>query len=422
MLETRDRALRELLAESHVMPLERVPARTAETAREAELWDVRIYLTDVQEHVLRLLTGPGLGARDDEARELPVEGSVAGQAYQHGNILRGAGLPQDPPGHFLWWIPLLDGTERLGVLRIRTAQDDAETRRSMKALAGLVALLVVSKRDYSDAHARLVRSQAMAVTAEMQWTLIPPRTYADDRVVIGAAMEPAYAVSGDAFDYATSGETVHLAIYDAMGHDTAAGLTANLAMAASRSRRRAGQGLVEAAAAVDQVLYEQFAGDRYATAVLSDLDTRTGLLTWTNHGHYPPVIIREGRWVTQLECPPSPPLGTHFGLEATLCQETLQPGDRIVFYTDGITEARRGGGEFGLARFLDFLIRQHAEGLPVPETLRRLIRAILHYQRGKLGDDATVLLVEWNGPGAYATEEVEARAGLPPSRGTDLRH
>ncbi len=404
------------------MPLERVAARVAEASEAVKLWDVRIYLVDVQERVLRLLTGPGLKARPGEERTLQVEGSLPGESYQHGNILLGTPDAEDHSGHFLWWVPLLDGTERLGLLRIRTATDDTDTRQSMKALAGLVALLVVSKRDYSDAHARLVRSEPMDVTAEMQWTLMPPRAYADDRVVIGAMMEPAYAVSGDAFDYATSGEIVHLAIYDAMGHNTAAGLTANLAMAACRSRRRAGLGLVEAAEAVDQVLYEQFAGDRYATAVLSDLDTRTGLLTWTNHGHYPPVIIREGRWVAQLQCQPSPPLGTHFDVETTLCQESLQPGDRIVFYTDGITEARSAGGEFGLARFLNFLIRQHAEGLPVPETLRRLIRAILDYHHGELRDDATVLLAEWNGPGAYSTEEVEARAGLPPSQGSDLRH
>src|SRR5690606_39057595 len=138
--------------------------------------------------------------------------------------------------------------------------------------------------------------------------------------------------------------------------------------------------------------------------------------TWVNHGHYPPVVIRGDRWITQLECPPSPPLGIASGFPAQPCRETLQPGDRVVFYTDGITEARsRTGQEFGLASFLEFLIREHAEGLPVPETLRRLVRAILDHHHGHLDDDATVLLAEWNGPGAFLAEELEARAGLPPS-------
>ncbi|MFC4495368.1 PP2C family protein-serine/threonine phosphatase [Streptomyces ovatisporus] len=421
MSSARDRLLSRLLLDSHVMPLERVAPRVAEHSEDVGFLGVRIYLTDVQERVLRLLLGPGLEAgHDGEDSELPVEGTVAGRAFQHGDVVRGTGSGRDG---ILWWVPLLDGTERLGVLRVRTASDDRETRASMKALAALVALLVVSKRHYSDAHARLVRSESMNVPAEMQWTLMPPRTYADDRVVIGAAMEPAYEVSGDAFDYATSGEVVHLAIYDAMGHDTAAGLTANLAMAACRSRRREGKGLREVAEEVDRVLAGQFHGDRFATAVLADLDSRTGQLTWVNHGHYQPVVIRGARWITQLECAPGPPLGTAFAYSADLCRETLQPGDRIVFYTDGITEARSPTGqEFGLSNFLDFLIRQHADGLPVPETLRRLVRTILAHHHEHLDDDATVLLAEWNGPGAYRPHEVEARAGLPPSQNAGLTH
>lgn len=421
MSSARDHLLSLLLVDSHVMPLDRVAARVAEHAEEAGFLGVRIYLADVQERVLRLLTGPGLTRGGDrEDTELQVEGTVPGRAFQHGDVVRAAGASEDS---VLWWVPLLDGTERLGVVRARTAADDTDTRASLKALAALVALLVVSKRHYSDAHARLVRSANMNVPAEMQWTLMPPRTYADDRVVLGAVMEPAYEVSGDAFDYATSGEVVHLAVYDAMGHDISAGLTANLAMAACRSQRRAGRGLQEVAEEAGRVLATQFSGDRFVTAVLADLDTRNGQLTWANYGHYPPVIIRGGRWTTQLDCPPGPPLGTDFDFHGDLCQETLQPGDRVVFYTDGITEARSPEGhEFGLVRFLDFLIQQHADGLPVPETLRRLMRTILQHHDGHLADDATVLLAEWNGPGAFLSGEVEARAALPPSEDSQLEH
>ena len=91
-------------------------------------------------------------------------------------------------------------------------------------------------------------------------------------------------------------------------------------------------------------------------------------------------------------------MGLDLGLPVTLCREQLEPGDRILLYTDGITEMRSpDSGEFGLGRFVEFVIRQNAAGLPVPETLRRLIRTVLDYHGDQLQDDATVLLVEWHG-------------------------
>jgi serine phosphatase RsbU (regulator of sigma subunit) len=292
--------------------------------------------------------------------------------------------------------------------------DDERTRQDMLQLAAAVALLVVSKRVSSDAHARLVRARRMNVAAEMEWHLTPPLAYADERVVVAAAMEPAYEVSGDAFDYATAAEVVHLGLFDAMGHNTAAGLAANLAMATCRNLRRQGAGLVEISEGVERVLIEQFERRMYVTAVLANLDTLTGQLTWINRGHLPPVLIRAGRWTTQLQCSPGHPMGTDLGLETHLCHEQLEPGDRLVLYTDGITEARRPGGpEFGLARFTDFLIRHHADGLPVPETLRRLVGSILTHHHGHLNDDATVLLLEWHGPTPYPAERVRELVGLP---------
>jgi serine phosphatase RsbU (regulator of sigma subunit) len=249
----------------------------------------------------------------------------------------------------------------------------------------------------------------------MQWHLMPPSTYTDRRVVIAAAMEPAYRVSGDAYDYATDGPLIHLSIFDAMGHDLAAGLTAHLAMGACRNARRQGADLIGKGEAVEAALIEQYDHTRYATGVLATLDTRTGLMSWINRGHPPPVIIRGGRWRARLGCPPAHPMGTGLGLETRVCSEHLEPGDRVVFYTDGIVEARGADGtEFGLERFTDFIIRHHADGLPVAETVRRLVDAVLDHHGGRLQDDATVLLCQWLGPPAAGRYELAARlAGLP---------
>ncbi|MER7729161.1 PP2C family protein-serine/threonine phosphatase [Streptomyces sp. NPDC096323] len=290
----------------------------------------------------------------------------------------------------------MDGTERLGVLCIELPWTRTSAE-AMLALADLVGLLLVSKRNHSDSYARLTRRQPMTIAAEMQWSLMPPTTFSNRQVTIGAMMEPAYQSVGDAFDYAEAGDVAHLAIFDAMGHDTAAGLTANLAVAACRSRRRRNGTLQEAAATIEQALGEQFAQTRYATGILADLNTATGELTWLNCGHHPPVLTRNGRPLN-LDCPPAAPLGTGLGIEPVLCRDQLEEDDRFLLYTDGITEARDASSqEFGLDRFTDFVIRHQADGLPVPETRRRLVHAVLDYHRGALQDDATVVFCEWHG-------------------------
>ncbi|HEU5029928.1 MAG TPA: PP2C family protein-serine/threonine phosphatase [Spirillospora sp.] len=75
----------------------------------------------------------------------------------------------------------------------------------------------------------------------------------------------------------------------------------------------------------------------------------------------------------------------------------LQPGDRVLLSTDGVTEAEAPGvTRFGQERFTDFIIRAIAAGEPAPEALRRLVNNILAYQDGHLTDDATILVFEWH--------------------------
>ncbi|MFD9968632.1 PP2C family protein-serine/threonine phosphatase [Streptomyces sp. NPDC059017] len=387
------RMLSGLLRASHLATFEQLPALVAESARYAGLDDVRVFVADLQQDYLREVTGRGIDAGLD-GQELRIDATMAGRAFMTAQAL--STVIEDREQH---WLPVLDGTERLGVLRVDARPDGSGgAAEAMEALASVVGLLLVSKRANSDSFARLTRVRPMTVSAEMQWTLMPPRTFANGTVTIAAQMEPAYETAGDAFDYALAADVAHLAVFDAMGHDTAAGLTANLAMAVCRNQRRHGASLPDVCRAVEQLLVRQFGHACYTTALLADLDLVTGRLTWVTCGHLPPVLIRDGRWVTHLECPPHHPLGTELGMPLTVCREQLQPGDRIVLYTDGITEARDAAGEeFGLGRFVDFVIRRQADGLPVPETLRRLIHAVLDHHDGKLKDDATVLICEWHG-------------------------
>ncbi|MCZ4124604.1 PP2C family protein-serine/threonine phosphatase [Streptomyces sp. H39-S7] len=398
-----------LLNASHLMPLDALPDRVGDYSRAAGLTGVLIYVADLGRQELHLLTGPG-GPPPDTERDIRIEGTAPGRAYQYGRLT--PATPQRGRGD--WWVPLVDGTERLGLLRVRSAHDDARAREDVDRLAALLALMISAKRVSSDTLARLTRTEPLTLGAEMAWNLMPPRTYADGRVVIAASLEPAYAVSGDVYEYAIDGPLVHLTLCDAMGHDTAAGLCAALALGACRNSRRQGADLVAKGDAMETALMAQYDERRYVTGILATLDTRTGELDWVNRGHHPPIIIRGKQWSRHLKCPPGHPMGTNLGLPSTVCREQLEPGDRIVLYTDGITEARRPDKSvFGLERFTDFLIRGEAEGLPVPETLRRLIRAVLDYHDGHLQDDATILMCEWLGPALDNTHPAAVLTGLP---------
>jgi len=126
------------------------------------------------------------------------------------------------------------------------------------------------------------------------------------------------------------------------------------------------------------------------------LDLASGRLRYVNAGHPPPLLIRDGKVVRTLDGGRRLPLGVaDAGVD--VAEELLQPGDRLLMYTDGVTEAHDSAGNvFGLDRLTDHAERNAAAGLPAPESLRRLSNAVRRHQYGELHDDATLLLMEWS--------------------------
>ncbi|MFT7840235.1 PP2C family protein-serine/threonine phosphatase [Saccharothrix sp. BKS2] len=355
----------------------------------------RPYLVDLAQRRLHPVVG---------GPALPVDSTDAGRAYRDLEILGDA----QPPG---LWLPLLNGTERLGVVRVDLPAgadpDDRELRGHCWTLAGLMGHLVQSKQHYSDLFHLVRRPKPLSVAAELLWQVLPPQTFASERVVVTATLEPYDEVGGDGYDYAVDARHAYVAVVDAMGHDMHAGLTTAVTLAATRNARRTGLDLAGAADQADRSITSQNAIGRlsFATAVLARLDLATGVLEYLNAGHPPPVLFRDGRAVGQLEGALRTPLGLgHLNREAARpASVRLRPDDRVLFLTDGIVEARSPSGElFGLDRLIGLTEEHEAAGLPAPETLRRITRAVLEHQHGRLQDDATLLLLEWSPDRAHA--------------------
>jgi Stage II sporulation protein E (SpoIIE) len=327
-----------------------------------------------------------------------IEGTVAGRAYQLGETLPA----NDSSGERLLWVPMLDGTERLGVLRIGLTEqvvDDSDLRARCWSLAGLMGHIVMTKIVYSDRLRSLRYNTPLSAPSELLWQLLPPRTFATERVVVTALLEPPDQVAGDAYDYSADSTTLHLTIFDAVGHDMRACLTTALAMTAIRNARRAGEtDLAALASRASDLVREQPGPLRFVTAVLARLDTENGVLHYLLAGHPPPLLVRSGRVVKELAHRPRYPLGIPWSATADLiASEQLEPGDRLLLYSDGIVEARDSSGEFfGEQRLVDFTERASLAELSAPETLRRLSAAVLDHQGGHLQDDATLLMVDWS--------------------------
>ena len=383
--------LTDLVQGSHLLVPDDVPILLLQHARRLGADDAALYLVDYEQRLLVPVPHPDGPDRD----EVVIDTTLAGRCYRTLDIQSSTA---GDDGETRIWVPVLDGAERLGVLEIAFSAEEPNLDE-LKVLGGLMAELVMTKQAYGDFFERIRRRQPMSVAAELAWRLLPPLTFGTDRLVISGVLAPVYQLGGDAFDYSVDAHTARIAVFDAMGHGLEAGLLASVAMAACRTSRRAGEEIIGTAAAIDLAVAAQFGDDRFVSAVLADLDLASGRLQWSVSGHPPPLLLRNGRVVKTLAGEVAPPLGVS-GV-VTVSEEMLEPADQVLFFTDGVVEARSAEGEFfGIERLVDMVTRTTAAGTPAPETMRRLLHAILDHQEGQLQDDATIVVVEWQGSGS----------------------
>jgi hypothetical protein len=371
-----------------------LPAIVAREAASMGAVDTTIHLADMAQRVLIPLEPPAALAR---AREIAIDGTVAGRAYR----TEAPVVSRGDDGATTMWLPLLDSAERYGVVRI--VVDDAVSDEALVewlAFTHLIGELIANKSAYGDGIAKRRRTGAMTVASEMRWSMLPPLTFNGSNLTISGIMVPAYEVAGDTFDYAVNADTAHIAIIDAVGHGLEASRIANLAVGAYRHSRRLDRGLADKYRAMDAAIAEQFGTEQFATAQLAHLQLSTGDLQWLNAGHPAPMVCRRGRAVdfTAEVCLPVG-MASDLGSEPVVQITALEPGDTVLFFTDGVVEARAPTGEeFGRERLADLLVRAVSTGQTPAETLRLLAHAVVDHQAGVFQDDATLVLLVWKGP------------------------
>jgi sigma-B regulation protein RsbU (phosphoserine phosphatase) len=351
--------------------------------------EIALYLTDYEQSMLMPFGGPAAPVRDQQ----PIEGTVPGRVFCTGQT-----IDTSADGTYRLWLPMIDGTERIGVLElVRKSPADPDSWSDYQIFASLLSEAIVSRRMYGDAVECARRRLPMQVAAEIIWNQLPPLTFATDEVAVSAILEPCYDVGGDAFDYAINGDTLHIAVFDAVGHGIAASALTSLAISAYRNARRCGLDLSDTYRSLDKWVHAEHPA-HFVTAALSELNITTGRYRRISAGHPSELLFRGGKLVKELDSPTAMPLGWGH-LDDPIPQvseESLEPGDKILVYTDGVVEARTEAGDFfGTDRLTDFLTRALADELPGPETMRRLVHAILIHQHERLQDDATAALVEW---------------------------
>lgn len=319
-----------------------------------------------------------------------ITGTLAGHAFEKGEVV----VSGDTPA--LVFVPLSEGSERLGVLELVHKSWNEDFRSMLDPVVRILVLLLVSKRRYTDVVLRARRTQRLEIAAEMQWDLLPPLTCSTGCISVSGILEPAYAIGGDSFDYAVNPRGVEFAMIDAVGHGMGAVLVSVAAITSLRNGRREGISLEAAYHETGAVIEEQFHNSNFVTAQFGTL-TVEGELTWLNAGHPLPLLMRNGTYIGELPCKPSWPLGLG-GVVHEIATKRLQPGDRVLFFTDGVVEAKSTSGEdFGVPRLADFLVRASLDQLSQAETLRRLSSSVLAHNGATLADDASLLLIDYHG-------------------------
>jgi phosphoserine phosphatase RsbU/P len=289
--------------------------------------------------------------------------------------------------------------KRIGVLYLDSREKGAVLSRAARAaletLATEAAVAIENARLYRETLDKAKMEQEMRIAADIQRALLPePQRLGGFFEAMGASVS-CRAIGGDFFDYVDlpQGE-FGFAVGDVAGKGAPAALLAAVLQGVFASQASNGTGPAMTLSRVNQALIRRSVESRFATAFYGVL-TPDGKLTYCNAGHNPPLLIRPSG-VQRLETG-----GLILGLfeHATFEEETVSvsPGDILVTFSDGVTEALSlTGEEYGEDRLIECagLYREKS----VPDLLDGILASVRQFTAGAVqSDDVTALVLRYVG-------------------------
>jgi sigma-B regulation protein RsbU (phosphoserine phosphatase) len=274
---------------------------------------------------------------------------------------------------------------------------------NVAALIGFIFVVVILQWFVAQRNAlnELTRHQRDALLNEVELAaevqrLFLPRSDPDVAgFEVAGAMHPARVVGGDYYDYlARPDGRMRLVIADVSGKGVAAALLMSATAAAVQLETNEPRKLGDVARHLNNELFALQDDGRFVTVLLGELDPRSGQLKYINCGHNPALLLRKDRGEAVWLHASCMPVGMSPEMDCALEEITLAPGDIMVWYTDGLTEAsNREAKEFGTKRLLE-AVRVHSSGSAreICDQLWRDVRAFT--QRDSLDDDLTLMVIK----------------------------
>jgi serine phosphatase RsbU (regulator of sigma subunit) len=298
--------------------------------------------------------------------------------------------------------PISDAAGCVGMVAIysrahvrRFGEEDMEL---LVSLASAAALRIRNVALAEEAAERRVQDHELALAHEIQMAMLPRHTAERPELEMGAALIPARAVGGDLYDFLIVDDRLWFIVADAAGK----GVSAALFMAVTRTLFRAVAHSEATVASVVTRMNAELARDNerqfFVTAFVGRLDLRSGELAYASAGHPPPLRVSGRAAPRSLDAVEG---GIALGiLEDAVYEEgrvALAPGDVLLMFTDGVTEAINSSGElFSEARLHESLAAGSMR--PAPEIVRNLVEAVNTFAAGQpQEDDITVLALRYRG-------------------------